>query len=503
MKLSFKIKAIIIGGVLAFSVIGAAVLETYLDYCDTESRAYKASTDVTSVVENQINDTFQPVQKMINVTASTLKDAGNINSAKSKEIYNDLKADCELLTGCYAVIITDTNGDVVLDTGNLPGKKVNVKDREYFKDAMSSANGELVIGPAVVARMPNSPIVFHLAQAVYSKSGKVLGVIAISMKPNHLTGFYSLLGFGFSPAISVYKRNGELVSRNPDQAKYVGFNNSKSEMFTKYLKISPNGTYESRSPLDQKVRLAAYRSVKSYKDLIIFAGVEYPVAFKQWEIRAIRVASIIGTLFIITLIAFYLAYRSMLQTEALQVKNERLDELTNIDDLTGIGNRRIFETTLKQEWSRYKRNKVNLAVMLIDVDYFKPYNDNYGHPEGDKTLRKVAQALKKCIHRPTDLVARYGGEEFVVILNADEPGAELIAESIRAKIESLAIKHEFSEVSKVITVSIGLASTSHTNIKSPESLIKEADIALYKAKNEGRNRISVFKSNDIVDKKNS
>jgi diguanylate cyclase (GGDEF)-like protein len=495
MKLSFKLKSIIIGGFLVSSIIGASALEIYLDYLDTEQRAYKASSDVTLVVERQIQDTVISVDNIIETNAKLISEEGSLNSVKSKKFWAELRSTCVSLTGCEAIAISEPSGKLILDT-SIEVSKHNVSGREFFQEAVRTK--KLFISPAIISRLPNNPSIFVISRPVYNKKKELLAVIIVGMKTSHLTGFYSLLGFGFSPTVSVFKGNGDLVSRNPGMEEHIGKNNSQSQIFTELLPKAPEGTYLSKSKLDGLERLAAYKSVPKL-DLIIFAGVETPVAFMQWKIRAFRMIATIGVLLIFTLTAFYFAYTSMLEAASLQRKNEKLDELSNVDELTGIGNRRIFETTLKQEWSRYKRYKVDMAVLLIDVDYFKPYNDNYGHQEGDKTLHKVAQALQDCIRRPTDLVARYGGEEFVVILNADESGAILMAEVIRKKIESLAITHEFSQVNKVITVSIGVASSNSTTAKTPEALVHEADISLYKAKHAGRNRISVFNPNDNIE----
>lgn len=490
-KLSFKTKYLLLSGLVASAVVAALAIETYIDYVDTEQRAYRASSDVTLVVESQIHETAKSVANMIDTTIEAILETNDINSAKG--LYKELKSDCITLTGCEAIVITNAEGIILLSTTTPKPKGMDVSQRQFFIEAIQSK--KLVVGPAIKVRLPNNPILFTISKAIFDKEGKILGVISVGMKTSHVTGFYSLLGFGFSPTVSVFRGNGDIVSRTPDMEKHVGKNNSSSQIFTEYLAKAPYGIYKSLSPLDGKKRLAAYRSVPEL-DLVIYAGVENSVAFHQWTIRAYRVAAIVGILLVFTLLVLYLAYNSVLQRKVLEEKNEVLDELSNIDELTRIGNRRLFESTLQQEWSRYKRHKIDISVLLIDVDYFKPYNDNYGHQEGDKTLYLVAQALKDSVRRPTDLVARYGGEEFVVILNADEPGALLIAENIRQNIQKLAIKHEFSQVEGVVTASIGVTSSTHTEAKTAEGMVMEADIALYKAKRSGRNQVAIFRSSD-------
>jgi len=167
-----------------------------------------------------------------------------------------------------------------------------------------------------------------------------------------------------------------------------------------------------------------------------------------------------------------------------------LKRLSSMDDVTGITNRRGFEDYLEQEWRRALRYEIPLSLILVDIDFFKPYNDNYGHQKGDECLRQVANTLTRVLHRPADLVARYGGEEFVVVLpNTDLQGANFVAERLRVEVEALGITHLHSQVSKHITISLGVATAMPGRGSSPAELIASADQALYQAKQGGRNRV--------------
>ncbi len=182
--------------------------------------------------------------------------------------------------------------------------------------------------------------------------------------------------------------------------------------------------------------------------------------------------------------------------EELQKANKKLQRLASVDGLTQIANRRHFDTTLEKEWRRMIREKNTLSLVLCDIDFFKYYNDNYGHQEGDKCLQKVAQAINSAIKRPADMVARYGGEEFVAILpNTDSKGAEFIAEQIREKVLKLRISHDHSGAAKHVTLSLGVSTATPNQGVAPETLIETADKALYEAKEQGRNRTVVHKNN--------
>jgi diguanylate cyclase (GGDEF)-like protein/PAS domain S-box-containing protein len=182
------------------------------------------------------------------------------------------------------------------------------------------------------------------------------------------------------------------------------------------------------------------------------------------------------------------------QAEKLLIRvNQELEALVNIDGLTQIANRRRFDQHLKQEWNRLLREQQFLSLILFDVDEFKRYNDCYGHQEGDDCLRKLAQAAKRIVQRPADLVARYGGEEFGVILpNTDMAGGWAIAEKIRLSIQALDIRHECSRVANVVTVSVGVTSQIPTSSQTIDVLMAQADQALYNAKRRGCNRTVVY-----------
>jgi two-component system, chemotaxis family, response regulator WspR len=175
------------------------------------------------------------------------------------------------------------------------------------------------------------------------------------------------------------------------------------------------------------------------------------------------------------------------------VKNE-LEALSHRDGLTGIANRRYFDTVLEREWNAAHREKKCLSLILFDIDYFKKYNDTYGHLAGDDCLCQVAIATSQVIKRPRDTLARYGGEEFVIILpDTDALGAEFCAEQIRCAIENLNISHSSSQIHSCVTASLGTSTIRpHTEISTSQQLIKEADLALYQAKREGRNCVKVW-----------
>lgn len=173
----------------------------------------------------------------------------------------------------------------------------------------------------------------------------------------------------------------------------------------------------------------------------------------------------------------------------LKKANEYLERLACIDQLTGVANRRHFDDLLTTEWRRAARLGSPLSLVMLDLDYFHTLNERSSHLGGDACLRRVAGAMAHCLHRPSDVVARYGGDEFVALLpDTDAAGAWVVAERLRVHVEQLALPHEGSSCSSVVTLSAGMATRTPTADRSCEILIAAADVALFRAKQEGRNR---------------
>jgi diguanylate cyclase (GGDEF)-like protein/PAS domain S-box-containing protein len=178
--------------------------------------------------------------------------------------------------------------------------------------------------------------------------------------------------------------------------------------------------------------------------------------------------------------------------EGLQAAYRKLELLASTDALTGMANRRTFDETLEREWRRATRERTPVALLMMDVDNFKAYNDALGHPAGDECLRRIAQCLGEIVQRPGDLSARYGGEEFVILLPiTDEAGALHIARRITEALANLAIPHPANGAADRVTLSLGIASLVPVPGDNPESLVGAADRALYDAKRKGRDRIEI------------
>ncbi len=219
------------------------------------------------------------------------------------------------------------------------------------------------------------------------------------------------------------------------------------------------------------------------------------------ELKKVETAIVVLTLMVLVIEGLFV-FRPMVKRiwsdrQELSDANERLLRISSLDGLTGIPNRRSFDEFFQREWHRALRSNKPLSVIMADIDFFKAYNDTYGHQQGDGCLKQIAAVLNECANRPGDLVARYGGEEFVAVLgDTDINGAVKVAERMRSEVELLKIIHQGSKISGFVTISLGVGVITPTKDLLPEALISMADQALYQAKNEGRNRVKSIKTDN-------
>jgi diguanylate cyclase (GGDEF)-like protein len=257
--------------------------------------------------------------------------------------------------------------------------------------------------------------------------------------------------------------------------------------------LPPEANSEKAEFEAQSIQSVLCVGLRFDKELVGFIGCDCVNTKRQWsKIDLIRI-KLVGE--IINNALKNINYKKKLQLAQKQLinANTKLNKLENTDALTDIANRRFFDTSLKSEIKRSARQHQPISLIMCDIDFFKRYNDNYGHHKGDETLKHVARALKSLCKREGDIAARYGGEEFAIILPATNiEQCHKFALLIEQKIKALNITHEFSPIAPYITLSFGCFCSYPNADTHTETLIKSADIALYKAKKAGRNQICIF-----------
>jgi diguanylate cyclase (GGDEF)-like protein len=272
-------------------------------------------------------------------------------------------------------------------------------------------------------------------------------------------------------------------------------------VFQLYWKNGPVGTAMLRSKIDGVVRLYSYRHLNGLPLLVATAQSKHDI-LAEWQRSTLLLSG--GTLVVVVLLAAVgarlvrqimirdkLEEELLIAKEGLQERNQELTVLVTRDGLTGIANRRHFEDMLRLDLKRAARSGMPVSLVLVDVDFFKKYNDHYGHMAGDECLRQVAGALRSSLGRPTDLAARYGGEEFAILLpGTGQIGGRFVAERLRLAIMDLNIPHAENPAG-IVTISAGVC-THHAHpgeAGDATLLVTQADALLYRAKAAGRNRV--------------
>lgn len=381
------------------------------------------------------------------------------------------------------IFIVDRHGSQLADTAHLYPESINVADRAYFRWHRQS--GQPVTRLSAVRQGDESGTSGVLiTRRLEFANGSFAGVLGLVIDTGYFEGVYSALSMNPQVVISLVERNGDPLFQFQS---YITPSLTTAPVWqrvpaaVKALWSSGGGVWSRFSfPGDQQERLVGYQANRTYGYIaIVSAPMDRVLA--RWE------QSLVGYLFSILLALLMLLLLARLGLKQVG-QIERQNYLSLHDPLTGLANRRLFERHLTEEWQRAARNRHCLALLYVDVDYFKPFNDHYGHQLGDECLRQISAALEHQVRRAGELVARIGGEEIVCLLpETDLEQALSRAESIRQAVESMAIAHAAAPRRDVITVSIGVTSRVPEPDLSPSLLVREADQALYRAKAEGRN----------------
>jgi diguanylate cyclase (GGDEF)-like protein len=324
---------------------------------------------------------------------------------------------------------------------------------------------------------------------------------------------------------------GELVSKSqsgllfriysdypfPNRRETGGVKDQFEKEALQYLRINPTAAFYRKEQSDEHLLFRYAEAIQIQPSCVHCHNTSSDSPKKDWKVGDVRgvievnqpiddfvlqakdglaviwVSVIVIVAFALISVAIVISYLrniNQILQQKVQEKTLALSTLANLDSLTQLANRRRFDEVLEQEWRRMRRLHLPLALILCDVDYFKRYNDTYGHQAGDECLRSIAQILRSHIKRPGDLVARYGGEEFAIILpNTECSQATQLATQILNAVLHLKIAHEQSDISPYITLSIGISSIVPNGYHQPANLVQLADQALYEAKSQGRNRL--------------
>jgi diguanylate cyclase (GGDEF)-like protein len=341
--------------------------------------------------------------------------------------------------------------------------------------------------------------VIPVSRRLNHPDGTFAGVVLATVDMSYFRAFHDSFDIGERGVILLALDNGTMLVRRPFNTSQIGMDISKGPVFTQ-LRTNGPGTRLLTSKVDQVTRMYSYMHIRHHP-LVVSMALGKDDIFDTWWQEAWWTAAVIVAL-ILVLSGFgyrlvrQISVREQAEAELRTAKrtleglNRSLELLSLEDSLTGLGNRRRFDLALQAECAHSARHGTPLALVMIDVDHFKRYNDLYGHPAGDECLRQVGAAVKSARGRAGDVAARYGGEEIAVLLpQTDLGGAFAAAERLRLAVEATGVVHAGSPFGQV-TVSIGVASFAPSDDPAaPDRLLRSADRALYQAKAAGRNQV--------------
>ena len=412
-----------------------------------------------------------------------------------------LKAHAAELAQLNGLFVYDADGAWLVNS-RAPGRPppgLNNADREYFQFHRRDPGRGAHVGMPVRSRSSGKWVI-PLSRRINRADGGFGGVALATIDIAYFSRFYQSLDIGQRGALSLISNGGTLLLRRPFSDAMIGMDVAPTSLYLAYRNAGPVGSATLESPLDGEVRMLSYRALEHYP-LFVVSALSRDEILSNWRhdtffhsLGVLLLALLLG-LFgkrLVQQIGLRLEAEAALlkARDAMESMNRTLEKLALQDSLTGLANRRQFDVTLGNEFSRAARAGSSLAFIMIDVDCFKQYNDRYGHSAGDECLRLVSQAIRRLMpRRPGDLAARYGGEEIGVLLpGADLEGALALAEQLRQAVERLQLRHEGNPAG-VVTISAGAAALLPQRSGLPAQLVEAADKALYTAKLDGRNLV--------------
>jgi diguanylate cyclase (GGDEF)-like protein len=457
--------------VIGFSTICAGVL---LDMRrGEEALARQTLENLASTIDSDISRNIELYDLSLRAVASgmVMPEINDVSKAIRQLILFDHAATARHFG---AIQVFDAEGRLTIDASTLDPAPENRSDEDYFKVHRDQPDAGLYISRPM---LHHGAYAIVLSRRVTGADGRFLGVVAGSIRFSYFHDLFGRLSLGPADTITVLRHDGSIIMRTPFDLDLIGRNIGDVPGVKRALS-EPSGWYTGTSVIDGEKRLYIWRN--GSRPLVVLVGKPWNSILDLWRTEAIRIGATM-----LALIAFMLAVTLFLAREIGRraQAEDRLEEMATTDALTGLKNRRKFDTMIDLEWRRAIRRNVPLALLMIDADHFKAYNDTFGHQAGDQVLVGVAICITDSVRRAGDCGARYGGEEFAVLL----PGlssieALAVAEAIRLKVEL------WSEAPEVTTVSIGVASLMPTATTDWTELISAADKALYAAKAQGRNR---------------
>jgi len=492
-RLSVLWLAIIAIVLVCVSVVGFNLWQ--LEYAKEREmqQAQVATTNLSRSLAQQAEDTFDEADIILVDLVDRLQNDGwgTVQVQRLQKLVAQHVIETHQLQGLF---FYDRAGEWVLTSFGSKPENANNSDREYFQYHQQNVNLGPHIGKALHSRTTDDWVI-PVSRRVNDEQGQFNGVVLATLKMKYFNDFFASFDIDRKGAILLAMTDGTILARRPFSDDVIGKSIAKGQMFTDYLSQSVSGTAMVTSILDNITRLHSYAQLEKYP-LVVSAAISEEALLDGWQKNAIRslivivVAVLANILFGVLLVK---QIRFGLQAEAkMRVAQASLEKLALQDSLTGLSNRRHFEQVLDVEFRRSGRKQTPVSLIMLDIDFFKSFNDTYGHYAGDHCIVAVADCIRGCLHRAGDLAVRYGGEEMAIFLpENDAHGTYALAERIRLAILALHIPHA-DNPEGVVSASLGCYSCVPSETNTIVALIQRADSALYLAKKAGRNQTVTF-----------
>ena len=473
-------------------IVGAALLQMRHDALEN---ATESSTNLALTLERSITRNLHGYELSIRGVMDGMQDQQIMALPPSvrQRVVFDQSANAEDMGSLLAA---DANGDLLLDSRVWPPRPVNVADRDYFQAHLNSASAGIFLSRPFLPRLSANEMSIGISRRMPDVDGHFAGIVVGTLRINYFRNLFEGVSLGSGGTLTLARTDGLIVMRRPYDVKSIGRDISPSPSFAPVLQ-KESGTFIGVAAIDGVTRLYSYRHVPGYP-LVVIVGLSVDDVLAGWHKRAWLFSTLV---IVVDALILALSVMSVRQwRRRLQIEGH-LRRLADTDGLTGLGSRRALDDVADKEWRRASREGAPLSLLMLDVDYFKRFNDRHGHLAGDDALASLARCIEQSIRRSGDYAGRYGGEEFAVLLpGTDRAGAVAVAEGIRREAQALAIENAASTFG-VLTISIGVATMSSDGsdietFKELRDFVRAADEALYQAKLAGRNRVHAYGSED-------
>jgi diguanylate cyclase (GGDEF)-like protein len=473
----------IAGTAVAVAMASLTFVTLYDGRADALKHAHETSQNLVSLISSDVERNVEiydlSLQSMVDSAQNPA--TWRLPADLRRSVLFDRATTAAYLGGAY---VLDVNGRVLASQDGELNPAVRLDDRDYFVVQQRNPSVGLFVSHPFRSRLRSGNLSIGLTRRINTQEGAFAGVALLAIRIEYFQRLLDKINIGHAGSVFIVLDDGTMLARKPFSQQEIGTSIAKSPTFP-MMASQAEGSYTADSTVDGVRRIFTYAHVPSTPLIAVVAPAVNDV-FAEWRRRSLIAGGLtlaLGTVFVVVswLLAFTLQDKVAAQAELVR--------LAATDPLTGLSNRRILDSRLDEEWLRARRNGSPMSVLFVDVDYFKGFNDTYGHAAGDEVLAAVAECIDSVVRRPVDLVARYGGEEFAVVLpDTSAEGAVNVAEKIRRKVQGMSLFYGESEHGTV-TVSVGCATCLPAQGGSASGLMAAADAQLYAAKSAGRNRV--------------